>query len=69
MQSVLPNRLRSKVAAQLYEYELYHLNVTLSIGIASYRHDEGLQEVMARADGKRCILLKMTGRNRVVARG
>ncbi|MBL0230631.1 MAG: GGDEF domain-containing protein [Moraxellaceae bacterium] len=64
----IAEQLRSKVAAQLYEYELYHLNVTLSIGIASYRHDEGLQEVMARADGA-LYLAKDTGRNRVVARG
>lgn len=64
----IAEQLRSKVAAQLYEYELYHLRVTLSIGIASYRHDEGLQEVMARADGA-LYLAKDTGRNRVVARG
>ena len=64
----IAEQLRSKVAAQLYEYELYHLRVTLSIGIASYRHNEGLQEVMARADGA-LYLAKDTGRNRVVARG
>ena len=63
----IAEQLRSKVAAQLYEYELYHLKVTLSIGVASYRHEEALQEVMARADSA-LYASKNTGRNKVSVR-
>ena len=61
----IAEQIRTKVATQTYEFELYHLNVTLSIGVASYRHDEPLKELMARADNA-LYEAKNTGRNSIV---
>ena len=61
----IAEQIRTKVATQAFEFELYHLKVTLSIGVASYRHDEPLKELMARADNA-LYEAKNTGRNSIV---
>ena len=62
----IAEQIRRAVATTLYEVDLYHLKITLSIGLASYRHDEALKDVMARADSA-LYEAKNTGRNSVVS--
>lgn len=61
----LAEQIRANVASSLYEHKLYHLNVTVSIGIASYRYTEELIDLMARADSA-LYSAKYNGRNAVV---
>lgn len=61
------DQIREKIADFQFEYELYHIRATISIGLTSYRHGETLDEAMARADSA-LYVAKNTGRNSVISR-
>ena len=60
----IAEQIRSTVAAQKSMFSLYELNVTLSIGIACYHHEETLKDVLARADSA-LYEAKHKGRNTI----
>lgn len=63
----LAGQIRSKIAAETFTFELYNLHITISLGLTAYRHEETLQEVMARADSA-LYAAKHDGRNMVASR-
>ncbi|MBC7750991.1 MAG: GGDEF domain-containing protein [Candidatus Saccharibacteria bacterium] len=62
----IAEQIRVTVANSVSTYELNHLSVTISVGLASYRHTETLAELLARADSA-LYRAKDQGRNTVVA--
>lgn len=60
----LAERLRRAVSAKPFETSSGPVQVTISIGVASYREGEGLAQLMGRADGA-MYAAKRGGRDRV----
>jgi len=64
--ALLGERLRHAIEANRVEFEGAVVAITVSIGVASYRKGESLEEFLSRAD-HRLYMAKEEGRNRVVS--
>lgn len=62
--AVIAERIRGIIEKKTFRFENHHFSITTSIGIASYRYDEGIEKLIRRADDA-LYKAKKAGRNRV----